>query len=341
MSKKSNNIVEAWFRLEREKLTKHNQDKMVAKCGKKGTGKSYSTITEGERIRGDDFDIKKHFAYFHPWAFMKIVKRSKPGDFICFDDAGVGLDNRDWQKKSNKLIVNLLQTMRTKNLWVTFTVPDFGFIDVKSRKLFDMFCHMQKRRAYDLKNNLTRGRWYSIESDAWSGDLWRRTLRVPHQNTSYEIAEISYEKPHKDVCKNYETYRARALDLQFNKADEVAEGIDGAVPIEQAAKLLQMTSSRDLYALIRNGAIPVSREATSLKIPMVWIKKAGKLLNLKNVKDTVVAVHTSEVSGSLDTTGIYKLTDDWILAQLATPEPLQTLEEILPKAKIELKQAGK
>jgi len=299
----TNNIIEEFFRQEQDKLINHNQDTMTAKCGKKGTGKSYSTMLEGQRIRGYDyFDVKKHIACFDPYRFLKIVRMAKKGDFIIFDDAGVGLDSREWAKKSNIIITKLLQTFRTKNLNVTFTVPSFDFVDIKARKLFDYFVQMKKLKSMWKKINgndtfvTSKAKWYNIKTDSWSGDMWRQTLNINVRGTPYEIDEISYSKIDDDIAKIYEEQRNRASEKLNKKADEITEGNDRAVPIEQAAKLLQMKSSQALYGLVADGQIPIYRDSTSLKIKMAWIKHVRKQLPLSNYYEEVVLIDASDLA---------------------------------------------
>jgi len=295
------NVVEEFFRQKQDDLINHNQDTMSAKCGRKGTGKSYSTMIEGQRIRGFEyFDVKKHIACFDPYKFLKMIRKSKKGDFVIFDDAGVGMDNREWAKKSNIIITKLLQTFRTKNLNVTFTVPDFAFVDIKARKLFDYFIQMKKIKSMWKKINgkdtyvTSRAKWYDIKTDSWSGDLWRQTLNVMVKGRPYEIDEISYSKLDDYTARTYEEMRNKASEALNKKADEITDGNDRAVPIEQAAKLLQMKSSQSIYGLVADGQIPIYRDSTSLKIPMAWIKATRKVLKIKDYSTEVFLLNNTK-----------------------------------------------
>lgn len=287
-------IVEEFFRQEQDNLINHNQDTMTAKCGRKGSGKSLSTVIEGQRIRGEEyFDVRKHIAYFDPYQFLKVTRRAKKGDFIIFDDAGVGLDSREWAKKSNIIITKLMQTMRTKNLNVVFTVPDFGFVDIRARKLFDYFVHMKKHKGMWKTINgkavfvSSKAKWYNIKTSAWDGALWRQTLNVMYNGMPYEISEITYSRLDDDTAIIYEELRNKASEKLNVQADEITAGNDRAVPIEQAAKLLQMKSSQALYGLVADGQIPIYRDSTALKIKMAWIKKVRSKLNIKNYFEIV------------------------------------------------------
>ena len=77
----------------------------------------------------------------------------------------------------------------------------------------------------------------------------------------------------------------------------MAVGSDRTVTIEQAAKLMQLDSSRGLYAAVRKGVIPVSRESAHLKIPISWIRKTMKQLNINDPR-VVMAIDEKSLAES-------------------------------------------
>lgn len=110
--------------------------------------------------------------------------------------------------------------------------------------------------------------------------MWRKTLQI----NGYEVSDVSYPLVDSDTRQEYDEERNKAFDRVFKKIDEFQKGEDKAVPIEQAAKLLQFKNSKPLYNLVRRGIAPVFRDSTQLKIPINWIKKAGEGLNLDDFR---------------------------------------------------------
>jgi len=271
-----NDPVRQFFMNLKTELIENNQDRFIAKCGKRGNGKSYATMTEGHIITGGNFDPVKHISYFDPWKFMRLVKKSKPGDFLMFDDAGVGVDNREWYKKSNKLISKIVQTFRTKNLFVVWTMPDFGIVDIKARKTFDWFVKMDK---LNMKKRQARSRWYEIVTDAWSGEFWRKTLSFSYNGRTTEIHQVLTDHPPEWMVEPYEKNRKKALDKIFKSADDAQTGSDKGVTIEQATKMLNLESSRVMWDIIVKGGIRMEQESNLIKIPLKDIRKISKSLN--------------------------------------------------------------
>jgi len=287
-----------------KELTEHNQNRMIVLCGKTGKGKSMKAVKLGEALLPETFDVKKHVAYFKPRPFLKITKRAKPGSVVVFDEAGVGIDSREWKKRSNILITKVMQTFRTKNLFVLFTTPDFSFVDIKSRKLFHNFVSM---RRIDYKKKLSYGRWYDIMTDDWEGNLWRRSMRVTYKGRTYETGKISCSLPSQDLIEQYEERRSKAVDNLYTEADSYYSGVDRAVTVEQAAHMLGMRS-RELYNLIARGRLPVYMESSGLKIHLGLIKKVANTLNLDGYSRVIV----TDKEGAKDKKR-YELTDGLFL----------------------------
>jgi energy-coupling factor transporter ATP-binding protein EcfA2 len=130
----------------RARLLKRNQNCLVLIAGDTGSGKSYAALRMAELI-SPDFKINN--VVFNPDEFMDILETVRKGDTIIFDEAGVGMPSRDWYTIQNKMLGYVMQTFRSQNLCVIFTVPNISFIDVQVRNLFHVFMETQ---SIDYKN---------------------------------------------------------------------------------------------------------------------------------------------------------------------------------------------
>ena len=79
---------------------------------------------------------------------------------IGFDEAGVGMNARDWYTIQNKILGMILQTFRHRNLMTVFTVPHISFIDVQARKLFNIAIVAQ---GYDKEQRLGFTKFYFMK----------------------------------------------------------------------------------------------------------------------------------------------------------------------------------
>ena len=266
--------MQDWFIKLRNDLEARNLNKLVVKTGRPGTGKSYSALKMGEILKGDGFNVKKHVAYFSPAQFTRIIRKAKKGDVVIFDEAGVGINAREWASASNMLITKILQTFRTKNLFVIFTVPDFGFVDIHARKVFHNFVSM---KPINFKKNVAVGKWFDIINNDWTGKMSRWTLKIDVNGRKQEVDKITYDKPKENTCEEYEVLRAKALDTLLEGADLLELGGGRAVTVPEASKLLRMSSSL-MYELIGDGAIPLEAETNSMKISLALVRKIRKEL---------------------------------------------------------------
>lgn len=133
-----------------------NQDYKTIFTGECGEGKSYGAMRLAELI-DPTFNIDR--VVFHAEEFLKLMNRKdlKKGSVIIWDEASVSLDARDFQTIFNKLLNNILVTMRYKNYVLIFTVPSADFIDKRARHLLDSLIDLRK---VDHKNKKSYAKFY-------------------------------------------------------------------------------------------------------------------------------------------------------------------------------------
>ena len=161
---KDPNNSSAFLEYFRERV-RHNQNSITCIVGGTGSGKSYAALKLAEKL-DPDFDMD-HVA-FDAEKFLELIKREeKSGTAIVFDEAGVAWQSRSFMSKLNKILSYALQTVRFKNHYIFFTVPDLSFIDAQGRKLLHMIIKMN---GFKRSDNLSRLRCYRIETDPLSGN---------------------------------------------------------------------------------------------------------------------------------------------------------------------------
>lgn len=135
--------------------SKHNQHITIIMVGNTGTGKSWAAIelayqtalVVAEIDKGKDVKPGSWREYFN-LDHMAIITLERVTELLAnirshgiyiLDDIGVGYSNRDWMKEKNKGMNKIIQTFRTDNTCVIYTVPSKGFIDKVPRELVEWY----------------------------------------------------------------------------------------------------------------------------------------------------------------------------------------------------------
>ncbi|GAH77020.1 unnamed protein product, partial [marine sediment metagenome] len=99
-----------------------NQNFLCCVTGGTGSGKSYSTLREGE-VLDPDFDVDN--VCFEPKQLMDLIngitKKLKRGSFILYDEVQVSHGHLDYRSMQSKMINSLLQTFRHRNFILFMT----------------------------------------------------------------------------------------------------------------------------------------------------------------------------------------------------------------------------
>jgi Zonular occludens toxin (Zot). len=128
---------------------KNQQHFIVLIVGRPGSGKSYTALRIAELV--DENFTLENVAYT-PKEFISLVKNRKEGSAIVFDEAGVAIYSREWQKKINRIFAKLIQILRYKCLGIIFTTPHALFLDKAVRVLFD---YILLAEGFDRENNVS------------------------------------------------------------------------------------------------------------------------------------------------------------------------------------------
>lgn len=127
--------------------SRHNQHATLMIWAPTGKGKSWAGMSIAERIAQIVAEIKGGSPedYFTPESIAVITqnevlrvmstKMDKKFAIIGFDDIGLAWNSRDFMSEFNKCMNDIAQTIRTRNLFAYFTLPDPMLIDKVPRDL--------------------------------------------------------------------------------------------------------------------------------------------------------------------------------------------------------------
>lgn len=212
-----------------QRIFNKNNSYNFALTGPTGSGKSYSSLSLGYQW---DANFTEDNIVFTAKDFVALLNsgKLKRGSFILFEEAGVSLNNREWMSKSNNFIQKIFQTVRHKGYIICFTVPDFGFVDSATRKLFHG--HFMTN-GIDHKNKLCITKPYQLQTDQRTGNVYFKWLEVIMKGVgSKKISVLKISMPPKDLIKKYELKKT-AFTTKLN--NEIEEAMNQKSPEELKA----------------------------------------------------------------------------------------------------------
>lgn len=215
----------SWVEYIRQRVMEKNKNFLFIIVGPTGSGKSWASLSIGEMV---DPEFGMDRVVFKSSDVLDLVNSGtlKRGSFIDWDEAGIDLSNRDWQKRSNKVLNFLLQTWRHKGYILCLTVPYADFIDLASRKLlhaeFSTVSINQQKQTCRVKPKFLQ---YNSDLKKW----YRPYLKVIKKDIGIvKIKRWDIPKPSKELINKYEA-KKDIFTSRLNKeiGDSLRRGIGG------------------------------------------------------------------------------------------------------------------
>lgn len=187
--------------------------------GMPGSGKSWTALTEAEII-DPTFNIDR--VGFTPKQYLEVIDGAKTGQFVVWDEVGVGISARKWQSASNIMITEVLQTMRHRRLGVILVVPDLSFIDVQARKLIHSYMECKRYRLNPPEL------WvYQINIDRKSGKIYWPHPKIRHNGKIVKLNNFVMKKnPSEELRTEYEKRHRKYKVRIENKARNAVNALE-------------------------------------------------------------------------------------------------------------------
>jgi hypothetical protein len=152
----------------------------------------------------------------------------KKGQAIIFDEAGVGISSRDWQKIQVKLIGFVAQLFRHLNLCVIFTVPSMNFIDKQVKILMHAVI---ETRAIDYEHRLGVAKYWVIKHNPVFDTTKLEPYKHFDKGNHYTIDPVYVPHPPMELWNRYvamkEGYASSFYDNALKEISGEREKIDG------------------------------------------------------------------------------------------------------------------
>lgn len=191
---------------------KKNRNFLGMFVGSTGSGKSYCSLRLAENLDGS-FDINR--VAFSAKEFMDIINSGtlKKGSVIIWEEIGIGMNSRNWQSLSNKMINFLMQSFRHQNLIVLMNCPDASFLDVSVRKL--LHCIFETE-SIDHKEKVVVVKPKLIQVNQTTGKVYMKYLRLATSEGTIPFARLKLGLPTKKLVDEYEV-KKKEFTQMLNK----------------------------------------------------------------------------------------------------------------------------
>lgn len=238
--------TERWVKFIKQRI-KNNKNFMGVFIGQTGSGKSYGNLSLSDLIH--DLNLPTENICFKASQFMKRLDEGlengtlKKGDVLVWDETGIDLNAKDWQSRTSKIISKVMQTFRTENIIVLFTVPYLDFISKDARKLIHAYFQTVK---INRKKQVVIVKPFLIQTNQVTGKMYRKCLKVklPTGGT-VKVKTISLPKPRKELLDYYEDvaskFKRDIIKESRAEFDRMEEDKNNIKPIEYYQDMINKT----------------------------------------------------------------------------------------------------
>lgn len=209
----------------------YNQHVSMTINGSTGSGKSNAALVLAHniskhvaKIKGgnpEDYFNINHVAVITNEEILAVMNINKQYCIIIVDDAGVGMGSRNWQKEENKLLNDILMTMRTDNTCLIVTVPNSFMIDKIPRNLSHWFIEME---CANFKKGFTTAKLFKISQQPRSGKIYHQYPIIHGEKIirtvftrAPDIITIPYEMKRTKIAKQLKDQSMEAYQKLINK----------------------------------------------------------------------------------------------------------------------------
>lgn len=183
-----------------------NQNAIVVFTGGTGSGKSLTAIRLAELL---DPGFSASRIVFTVKDFVKLVNSNLgSGSVIVFDDAGLGINSREWRAKHAKIFGMLTQGFRYKQIITIITVPFLGFIEKQSRKLVHLVFESTDTQGKP-KPKLISENPYDPEHPM------KKYPTIERGYDTIKVTGVHFKLPSKTLKDEYEKAKAEYMQATF------------------------------------------------------------------------------------------------------------------------------
>lgn len=183
------------------------------------------TLNKAKRIKISEPKLRPHQ---NRRRYTKEVVRVKPTICIVFDEAGVGIPAKEWQRIQNKLIGYVAQLFRHLNLCIIFTVPSMSFIDSTVKKLMHAII---ETKSIDREHKIGVTKYWKIKHNAVFDTTTLEPLIISNERGHHRIDPLYIPFPPYELWKKYigmkEAFAGKFYDDALQEVEGKKKSVDG------------------------------------------------------------------------------------------------------------------
>jgi predicted Zn-ribbon and HTH transcriptional regulator len=214
-----------------------NENKNFLCCiiGPTGSGKSWASLKLGETI-DNTFNSERIVFSLYELAIL-VNKNFPPGTVFVLDEAGIAAGARTWQSELNKMINYMLQTFRSKNYILFFTVPHLSFIDKQTRLMLHSKFEMN---GIDFKKEESKIKPFFLQVNPALDKIYAKYMRIRTKGRGLiAVKRLILGKPSKNLVEGYEKKKRVFLE-------GLLENIKQKSKLKLQPKIVRLRTFREL-----------------------------------------------------------------------------------------------
>lgn len=288
-------VMNKWL----ESRFRRNKNAIIPVVGATGSGKSYGSI------RMMEMWYKYKFNRPFPsenicFSISQTVKRIKQGglergEFIIVEEGGVVANALDFQNKIVKFFNFVLQSFRSKNIGIIFTLPSIGLLNKTARTL----AHAILETKYiDESTKMLVFKPFYCQTNPMTGKVYNKYFRQRVQGRLVKVERISYGLPSKEILKPYEERKDKFVETQMDNLIELTEDEDNNNKYEEIDARIDDLISRGITKQVDIAEeLGMTRQGVSKHFQRRWKKarivpKSPEILVLSTDKPHLAPIST-------------------------------------------------
>lgn len=253
--------------------------------GKPGSGKSWTSLSLA-CLQNPDFELNGNF-YFLPSKMMKDIGKyygvggpRKRGKIWILDEAGVGINNKEYFSEINRGFGTFFQTARHRNPISFITVPRQNLIDSTVRKLMTIRITATGFNA-ERQKTIVQPRLMEYNDDF--DKFYYKMLRMLKDKRMFAVNLVELPKPPKHIIDEYEKLKTEYTTDKYN---EIAMSLEKYEDKQKAKydEIANYTGQQSAIINLLNKKFTIKDIAENLEISNQAVYDHMKALRNKGVQ---------------------------------------------------------
>lgn len=294
----------------KHRINEKDKAMMMLVVGEMGSGKSLAAVSFASKIDPSFRDAvlkgEKRIV-FDVHDFLEVLNKTKKGQCIIFDEVGVNVAARDFQKLNNRIMSIITQILRYKNVCCIFTTPNARFVDINIRESMNAWVHPLK---IDTEHNINTCRYKQLITD--DEGLVRKQKFVYYDGKHGAAGEVMdpVHVPRPDTeLEAY--YKKMSFKMKDEKLKELQYGLDedNANPMKVQSVVNRATACINFITGLRQTMSWDELAALSgfdKRALQRWIKESAESTPVTTKKKRIVITKKKREAAAARQSGILK-----------------------------------